>query len=316
MGARLHGLDALRGSAALIVLLAHATDLWLGRGMAVMLFFALSGFVMARSYEAKMRDGLTPQKFIERRYSRLIPALFIGMLIGAAYGLSIGMPWGYVLFSFGLSTMMMPSIPFGDRLYVLNQPVWSLHFEIVMNLVHALALRRISTGWLGALLIPLLIYAAVCVTRYGVIGGALTDYYLPALPLAFTAYISGILVFRTGFAPKIPGAIYIVPALIIMSGQYAPFAVRAVVALLALPILIGAATNLKTSKVGSFLGAISYPLYCTHVPILDMLGKSVWSVGLCLIVATFIGLVFEPTLRPARDRMLRPLQALKTAPTS
>ena len=60
MTGRLIGLDAFRGVAALIVFLSHFASLFGmpfeigGQARAVDAFFVLSGFVLARTYDARM----------------------------------------------------------------------------------------------------------------------------------------------------------------------------------------------------------------------------------------------------------------------
>ncbi|RWH17217.1 acyltransferase family protein, partial [Mesorhizobium sp.] len=82
-GARLYGLDALRGVAALAVALHHFAHAYhlpplpINPFLAVDLFFILSGFVMARTYEGRLRNGLTTVRFIGLRYRRLFMPLAI-----------------------------------------------------------------------------------------------------------------------------------------------------------------------------------------------------------------------------------------------
>lgn len=63
---RLSGLDAIRGIAALIVVVRHfqqtfyLSELPISAGVSVYMFFVLSGFVMARTFEARMLAGLRP----------------------------------------------------------------------------------------------------------------------------------------------------------------------------------------------------------------------------------------------------------------
>ncbi|RWD64150.1 MAG: acyltransferase, partial [Mesorhizobium sp.] len=74
MGGRLYGLDALRGVAAVAVALQHLMRIYhlpeapLNPFLAVDLFFILSGFVMARTYEDRLRRGLSAVGFIGLRY--------------------------------------------------------------------------------------------------------------------------------------------------------------------------------------------------------------------------------------------------------
>lgn len=63
MGGRLYGLDALRGVAAIAVAVHHLARTYhlpalpLNPAIAVDLFFILSGFVMTRTYEDRLRRG-------------------------------------------------------------------------------------------------------------------------------------------------------------------------------------------------------------------------------------------------------------------
>src|SRR6185437_6209521 len=77
-------LDGLRGVAALAVVLYHyASDLIAPHGyLAVDLFFAMSGFVIASAYEAKLKDGLDVRGFLGIRAKRLAPLWMLGAIVG------------------------------------------------------------------------------------------------------------------------------------------------------------------------------------------------------------------------------------------
>ena len=83
-------LDALRGVAALAVLLLHTRNylLWpdLARSayLAVDFFFVLSGFVVAHAYDAKLGRSLPVTRFLKLRLIRLHPLHLAGILVGAA----------------------------------------------------------------------------------------------------------------------------------------------------------------------------------------------------------------------------------------
>lgn len=75
-------LDALRGVAALGVLVFH-TSYGLPSGiLAVDLFFMLSGFVIAFSYEDQLLHGLSVSEFALRRFVRLYPMILLGSIAG------------------------------------------------------------------------------------------------------------------------------------------------------------------------------------------------------------------------------------------
>jgi hypothetical protein len=71
-------LDGLRGMAALIVMALHSgrfLGVWVPRFgyLAVDLFFLLSGFVLAYSYEHRFRLGMAASEFLIARVVRLYP---------------------------------------------------------------------------------------------------------------------------------------------------------------------------------------------------------------------------------------------------
>src|ERR1700754_1815377 len=86
---RYHTLDAMRGVAALSVLLYHWRPQlpWIlfGSGyLAVDLFFLLSGFIIAHAYDEKLAKGLGFLDFLALRLMRLCPMLAFGTAIGFA----------------------------------------------------------------------------------------------------------------------------------------------------------------------------------------------------------------------------------------
>ncbi|MFE2969348.1 acyltransferase family protein [Streptomyces sp. NPDC059340] len=72
----LHG---IRGVAALCIVALHSPRLFgpvsTFLGMAVDLFFALSGSVLAHAYETRLRQGMSPLAFLRQRLVRLCPPL-------------------------------------------------------------------------------------------------------------------------------------------------------------------------------------------------------------------------------------------------
>ncbi len=85
---RVPALDGIRAVAVIAVLFFHAGVGWFGGGMlGVDMFFALSGFLITSLLVAEHRRSGTIRlgQFYERRARRLLPALFIMLLIVAAY---------------------------------------------------------------------------------------------------------------------------------------------------------------------------------------------------------------------------------------
>src|SRR5262245_14845562 len=87
-GSRLETLDAMRGVAAIVVVTFHLGSLLPGATtegyLAVDFFFALSGYVLARTYDARLEHGMESLDFIRRRIIRLYPLYLIGFSLGAA----------------------------------------------------------------------------------------------------------------------------------------------------------------------------------------------------------------------------------------
>ena len=85
---RLLTLDAMRGVAAVSVLLLHVsvylgTNFAPGGDLAVDFFFALSGFVIAKAYSTRILSGnLSLLGFAKTRIIRLYPLFFLGCMFG------------------------------------------------------------------------------------------------------------------------------------------------------------------------------------------------------------------------------------------
>jgi peptidoglycan/LPS O-acetylase OafA/YrhL len=188
---RMHALDGLRGLAALGVVLLHVwiytganapdksltTDLWMGElRLCVLLFFVLSGFLLASPWIAAARGEREAPKlgrFIARRAARIVPAYWLALagavllLHGTGHGRDVPL---HDLPKFAL---FVPNV-FPDTRNQLDPPMWSLHVEvsfyIVLPLI-GLALMRAGRGRRGPLAVcAVLIAAGVAWTTAGVLG--------------------------------------------------------------------------------------------------------------------------------------------------
>lgn len=172
-------LDALRGVAALMVVLFHImeTHMALGGGtykdtllnhtyLAVDFFFLLSGFVLGYAYDDR-KDCLSVGAFLRRRLIRLQPMVVVGGLLGAVlfwFHSAPGVGWGGIpgtsTWTWALVALLgCLLVPVGkgldirgwDEMFPLNAVSWSLFYEYVGNLAYVLIIRRLSTRLLGAL---------------------------------------------------------------------------------------------------------------------------------------------------------------------
>lgn len=154
---RFHLLDALRGLAALVVVFYHAPaylnfDLPFGF-LAVDFFFCLSGFVIAFSYEERLRSGLGPGRFILLRIIRLYPLYFLATILTLMRMPFIHARWDAVHRHPGpfaalvtMALLFVPNFTFPAKpfnfLYPFNAPAWSLFYELAANLLFAFVIVR------------------------------------------------------------------------------------------------------------------------------------------------------------------------------
>lgn len=274
---RLHGLDALRGLAALFVAIHHLIRIEgrpspIGPALAVDLFFILSGFVMTRMYEMRIRDGLTAVQFLKLRYLRLFTPLAIGSTLGfiwavSTLGPSIDLAAAYVLILAFLPAFWMA------KAFLINVPAWSLFLEILSNALHGAVLAHMRNGQLLGL------WGAATVAFVGTYVAGLSRWdhdigsILWLIPRELSCYLAGILLFRVygdrplGNQPL--GAIALF-ALLLVTAQLNPFLELAAV-LIAAPLVVRASLALPATAWAVWAGALSYPLYATHVPVLWLL---------------------------------------------
>ncbi|MFC0204912.1 acyltransferase family protein [Novosphingobium soli] len=153
-------LDGMRGIAALAVALFHYNISQAPHGyVAVDFFFALSGFVLCRTYLPRWRAGLGTWQFMKQRVVRLYPLFLAGIVITTISSLSNhwtgkgeAISFDRIAASLPFNALMLPS-PVTRTLFPTNVPAWSLFFELVANLGLVLVLFRLPR--LGLLAIVL-----------------------------------------------------------------------------------------------------------------------------------------------------------------
>lgn len=190
-------LDALRGIAAIMVLIMHTFEIFcegnyhemvVNHGyLAVDFFFMLSGYVMAHAYDDRW-NTMTTWSFIKRRLIRLHPLIILGMTFGGilfffqdsvifpkvadtgTLNLIFVMLVGYTLLPLPVSM----DVRGWNEMHPLNGPGWSLFYEYIANILHVFILRKLSNLVLGILVLLAginLYYVAIAGGSGDLIGG-------------------------------------------------------------------------------------------------------------------------------------------------
>lgn len=298
---RLPGLDVLRGIAALFVVHHHAY--WSPAQhsyLAVDMFWMLSGYVMARTYEERMHSGMTARSFLRMRWWRLWPIMAVGGLLGAVV-LSANVGPGVVLaWVFALNILLIPT-PMGDRLYSLNGPSWSVAMELIANALHALVLVHLRMRVLVAIVVATLIVVTAHMQDADQMPGPLPGSIIAGLCRMFMAYTMGIILFRWWRdRPVIPvGAAFTVMAMpVYFMASTAWGDHRTLIdipfVLLVCPLVIAGGIQMQRAwPIGAWFGAISFPLYAIHVPVIQIVTlrlslEAYWAVPASIVLAWIV----------------------------
>ena len=263
-------------------------------------FFLLSGFVVAYAYDDRW-PRMTQWEFYKRRLIRLQPMVIMGSLIGATLFYlqrshefpkiaQTSVP--HMLLVMLIGCTLIPLTPSMDirgwnEMHPLNGPAWSLFFEYVANILYALGIRKLPKAALTVLVLlsaVLLFYVAV-LGEGDVIGGWAVDgkeltIGFGRLLFPFTA---GMLLMRLGKRVHIRHAFIVCSLLLILTFSLPRFGghnhlwinglYEFLVITLIFPIIVAAGagdsvTGARAHQLCAFAGAISYPLYITHYPLI------------------------------------------------
>ena len=289
-------LDGLRGVAAVAVMVYHYTlhnSLhWLaGAWMAVDLFFVLSGFVIAHSFGRKIVAGMGLWRFVGLRLIRLGPLYVVGLLLGLGANLvllgqseqqpftgtdlAVATFWG----ALWLPCFNNIAWPFGPHavqgpIFPLNDPAWSLFFELFANLVFYLYVAR--TGRLsgkklvlaaGMLFVGCTLYFRQFNPGWG------QDNFIFGFPRVTAEFFLGALIYQLQLHQrKGSWVLALLMGALVLPFFLADFARSSVVnALVLMPLAIVFLSRLPVDgwvrSLCAELGELSYPLYIVHFPV-------------------------------------------------
>ncbi|WP_336980462.1 acyltransferase [Altererythrobacter fulvus] len=292
-------LDGLRGVLALAVVFLHFGINSFGMrvfglpelrlGLAVDVFFILSGFVLTHS----VRHGTTFRTFALKRLLRLMPVYYVTTL--AAFLVAPELPQD-------LWTEFFAITPFFVR-DAANYPAWSICFELYLPLLAVLVPVRLSPGLVRPALLLTLLASGIC--QIFVMEGNVL--YLPRAILGLAA---GHLLYRSKIECRVPfDAVAVGVILLILAAAFAPPITIFLPFLTSAAILAGTRGGwLFATMPAQWLGSISYTLYLVHVPVyyamVKLLGAAAGQnppvklagIGVALVLATLLTRVVE---RPA-----------------
>ena len=288
-----HILDVLRGLAAMSVITLHYPQAFApfvasGAYLAVDLFFVMSGFVLARAYDARLQEGMGGKAFIATRLIRLYPFYLLALALGIvelAYYYRNDHLAAEIMLSGVFNVAMLPSPPVGipyQPLFPANFVAWTLSFELLANAVYGFGFRFLTVKRLRMIAcLSGLVLLALVLIRGNLNGGAYwPDAHLAALRVTFSFFV-GILIHRAretgGFAAlssvKLPQIIIIVITVGALASPIPP-ALRGVFdaacVLFLFPLIVAASVGrnpVPSRGISAFLGEISYPIYVLQIPV-------------------------------------------------
>lgn len=328
VGRRFETLDGMRGVAAIAVFFHHITyyggSKFLQSGyLAVDFFFMLSGFVLARAYDARFAGGLSPFAFLWQRIKRLWPVMAIGILSGAAmaYAKGIGVPELTIRTISQILFLPVMAGPFG--IYTLDGVQWSLLFEFFANAIHGMFLWSASLRRLAVTAGAALIALSIAAWFNGSVGmGAQGADVLGGIPRVIFSYVVGVLIHRLWSTGRLrviraPSILVIaaLPLTFIAAGALKLFTsawpVDLLVVAVICPLLLVAGANTpvppRLRPLAVWLGAISYPLYAIHLPVLDaaklLSAGTFTALAAALVGSTALAVLFDGRVRLLPSRI-------------
>lgn len=293
---RLAALDGLRGVAALLVMGLHVAGYLgsplLGHGyLMVDLFFLMSGFVLSAGYGQRLGTGGQGVWFAGKRIARLYPLAAVGLLLGGGVALALSLgglrpledqPLVLAL----LAALFLPWLG-GGLVVPFNGPVWSLQFELWINLAWGFVARWLTDRRLFILtgLAALVLVLVTAANGLFDSGFANSDSGRSAGPFSWLSgwarvgfsFPMGILLHRLWAAGRLKAvtsrhAPWLLPlALLLVAfpvpGLTALYDLAAVFLLFPVLVLLAASAT-RGGKVQEWLGRLSYGVYVLHGPIL------------------------------------------------
>ncbi|MDR9806325.1 acyltransferase family protein [Rhizobium hidalgonense] len=285
-------LDELRGIAAVSVALLHASQVFgfnlnSHAYLAVDFFFCLSGLVLANAYDQKLKSGvLRSPVFLLKRIVRLYPMIVVGVGLGVlalqvAYAEVISLADVSIL-AVGALLLLPAGFLVGQEAFAINNPLWSIFFEIVASLIYGSVARLRIHFWHEIVALALLAAALLAIISIeGTIGpigfGNLRAFFEGFVRAGFS-FLAGVLIFRWQIIHRIPAIRPQIPLFILIALLFFPFAVQrdiydffCIAVIIPIVVALAAAVPKREGQpLAACLGQLSYPLYAIHLPVIHL----------------------------------------------
>lgn len=306
MPARIRSVDLLRGIAALIVVAWHYQWYFGGKPffwalypfyvngqLAVDLFFVISGFVLMHVYGSKLGSGADLVNYIQRRLARLYP-LHVATLLATAlvfWGFQTATgTYGFIYtandpYHFVLNLLMLQYVGIQSG-WSFNGPSWTISSEFWINVIFGFLLvgaRRHIVAAAAALVVGAALILLASGAWYNEV--KISHWLEPILLRTVAGFFAGVLTYIVwrriypagGTLALTIGAL---ATLALMSyPRTGPYLLQAeaALALAAAPALVyGCASSRLAEKagetrVGRWLGEISFSVYMWHFPLAGLM---------------------------------------------
>jgi peptidoglycan/LPS O-acetylase OafA/YrhL len=288
-----HFLDFCRGIAALVVVVYHLGSTvggtqYFGSGfLAVDFFFILSGFVIAHAYEKRLVTTMGFGEFLRARIIRLYPMAALGIGLGylallVTFWLNPDTPQNAADLhaTLGANLLLLPKFwsatdP-ATELFPLDGAIWSLFFELVLNVLFALSIARMRNWTVAALMIVGGLVTLGMALHVGTFNlGWNWQTFVGGFSRALFGFGAGVLIARNRhrLTFTMPGAGWIVLAALVaipiaaLDNLY----VSALAIFVVFPLAMMLGINVRWNRLiglQKLSGNLSYPLYTMHLPIL------------------------------------------------
>jgi peptidoglycan/LPS O-acetylase OafA/YrhL len=276
--------------------------------LAVDFFFILSGFVICHSYGEKLLGGMSAGDYLARRIARFSPMMAFALLLGlpACFtGFTSGdvhfLPRDIVIATIA-NLLFIPFLAVKASVFPTDAPLWSIFFELLASVAFVGLIRtkrwtlvKICAASLGLLLVTAFI-AGNNSEAGQKLGSSLldpnldvgwgTENFFAGFPRVFYGFTCGMLLYQLRSVPspfpllnRVQSAPSFHPFVLYAALVGMLFAPRwitgyscSVIMVLA-PLLVMQGSNARCESgavlaTSEFLGWLSYPIYCLHMPVL------------------------------------------------